>query len=101
MFFPTPEATSQALKALELVHQDAPNNATILAMLADLSGQLFFLGMRDESVLVQAEMLARQAISLDPNHQHARWVAGWFHFLRFQAELCIKQCCFNYLKKSP
>jgi tetratricopeptide (TPR) repeat protein len=70
---------------------DVPNYATILAMLADLSGQLFFLGMRDESVLDQAEILARQSISLEPNHQHAHWVAGWFHFLKFQAELCIKE----------
>ena len=91
MFFPTPETTSQALQSLKQVPKDVPNYATILAMLADLSGQLFFLGMRDESVLDQAEILARQAISLEPNHQHAHWVTGWFYFLRFQAESCIKE----------
>ena len=60
-------------------------------MLADLSGQLFLLGISDESVLDQAEILARHAISLEPNLQHAHWVTGWLHFLRFRAELCIKE----------
>ena len=84
MFFPTPETTSQALQALKQVDKDVPNYATILAMLADLFGQLFFLGMRDESVLDQAEIFARQAISLEPNHQHAHWVTGWFCFPGFR-----------------
>jgi len=58
-------------------------------MLADLSGQLFLLGISDESVLDQAEILARHAISLEPNLQHAHWVTGWLHFLRFRAKCII------------
>jgi len=91
MYFPTPEATTEALQALERAHQEVPHHVTITAMLADLYGQQFFLGMRDESVLERIEPLVRQAISLDPNHQHARWVAGWLHFFRLETEPCARE----------
>lgn len=91
MYFPTPEATTEAIQALELAHQEAPHQVTITTMLADMMGQQFFLRMSDKSVLNQVETLVRQAISLDPNHQHARWVTGWLHFLRFDAESSARE----------
>jgi tetratricopeptide (TPR) repeat protein len=62
-----------------------------MAMLAEILAQEFYNVMCDAAVLDRAETLVREALVLDPKHQHARWVAGWLHYLRYDSEPAKKE----------
>ncbi len=88
---PTPEATQNAMEALETACRVNPEHVTVLAMYADMLCQVYFFGSFYETLLLRAERFVRKAINLNPSHQHSHWVLGFIHFLRFQDEPCIKE----------
>ena len=89
----TPQSLSEAIEALELAHQLAPNDVQIMATLADS----YYMDDALSANIVadsfdQAETLARRAVALDPKSQMAHMVMASIHTRRCRTALAIDQC---------
>ncbi|RME97060.1 MAG: hypothetical protein D6768_20580, partial [Chloroflexi bacterium] len=86
----TEEAANQAIGALEQAVTLDPDNAMIKALLADMYSMMYQYGA-DEATLAQSERLAKQAILLDPQCQHAHFVLAFNPFFRGERERFIRE----------
>lgn len=83
----TPDSLTRALEALERAIKLDPNYALAAAMLADLHCTAYLFGMDQVTpTLEKAEKLARQAIVLDPNCQHAHFSMALCSFCTLKLE---------------
>jgi adenylate cyclase len=77
----TNEARDIAIDALEKAIQLDPNYALCWAMLSEAVGDAYGLRIDGRGeVVTRARELARRAIALDPNCQHAHWALAYAHF---------------------
>jgi TolB-like protein len=78
----TPETALDAFDALQNALAKDPDNATVIAMLASLYGNIYMLdrtGSKD--ALTQMIDLSRKAIDLDPNNQLVCLIHAWIYFV--------------------
>lgn len=87
----TSDARDDAIEALERAIQLDPNYALCWAMLSEAVCDAYGLRIDCRSeVVTRAKELARRAIALDPNCQHARWSLAYAHFHAREREAFLK-----------
>jgi adenylate cyclase len=88
----TEESYVNAMNALEGSVRQNPDHALATAALADLLASTFMFGYdEDPSNLARAEVLARKAVTLDPNCQIVRFTMAFIHFLKFDRSLFLDE----------
>jgi tetratricopeptide (TPR) repeat protein len=88
----TEESYVNAMNALERSVQQNPDHALATAALGDLLASTFMFGYdEDPSNLARAEVLARKAVTLDPNCQIVRFTMAFIHFLKFDRSLFLDE----------
>ena len=88
----TEAAFKDAWESLEYAVEEFPNDALTKAMLADIyaSDYLSEINMVQKR-MEKAEILASEAVALDPDCPDARWVMGFVHFLKKRPENFVKE----------
>ncbi len=87
----TEASRAAAFAALQQAAQIAPDYPFTLALLADMHCLEYEIFGADETILAEMERLARQAVTIDPQCQHGRFVHTLTYYYKGQKALFVQE----------